>query len=201
MSQQPSDNQHWSRLFLVKLSAHWVRGALYISAILVAWYFLKPIVPALMQLTGNRNAAVTFVLFALFGPLVIGWVGQKLISPLIRRIFSLDGAAKLEDRLVREFAADSNRGFPVVVVPWPSPDVRSLALMTDIYDQPEGGGRLVSVYIPGTPDPSSGHLRVVREECIRYTKWSMKDLLQHQATYGTTGPERLVPVRPDTREE
>lgn len=198
MSLDQSDRDQASRIFLVKLSAHWVRGALYISAVLVAWYFLKPIVPALMHLTGNRNAVVTFALFAVFGPLIIGWVGQKLVNPLFRRIFRLDGAAKLEDRLVREFAADSNRGFPVVIVPWPSREVQSLALVTDVYDRPGYDGQLMSVYIPGTPDPSSGYLRIVAEEDVVSTTWALKDLLQHHATYGTTGPERLLSDRRDT---
>ncbi|MFW2405291.1 MAG: hypothetical protein ACN4GT_11040 [Gammaproteobacteria bacterium] len=175
--------------FLVSLSAHWIRGALYIIAILVAWYFLQPIIPAVMKLTGNRSAIVAFVLFAAFGPLVIGWLGATVVSPVVRKLFHIGGTGKWEERMVRELAPDSQRGFPVVLVPWPSATVRTFALLTDTYEQSEAGGALASVFIPGTPDPSSGFLRVVPVDELVYTAWGMKDLLRYHATYGATGPK------------
>jgi len=175
--------------FLLLLSMHWIRGALYIAAILVAWYFVKPIIPALMELTGNRNAAITFILFAVFGPLIVGWFAAKVVNPLLRNSRNIKGVAKWEDRIVRELAPDSERAFPVVLVPWPSETVKTMALLVDTYPSADGQGQLASVYLPGTPDPTKGNLRVVATDKLVYTGWALSDLLHYHFSFGATGPD------------
>jgi uncharacterized membrane protein len=167
----------------------WIRGALYIITILVVWYFVKPIVSYLTELTGNQSTIVTFVLFVAFGPLVAGWLGSRVVNPLFKNWQNVKRASRWEDRLVRELAPDDDRGFPVVLVPWPSEEVKTFALLSDTYQSPDGEGQLASVYIPGTPDPSSGVMRVVLADKLVFTDWAMRDLLQYQWSFGATGPK------------
>ena len=167
---------------------HWIRGALYVVAILVAWYFVEPIIPALMGLTGNRNAFITFVLFTVFGPLVVGWFAARVVNPLLKSSRNTQSVVKWEDRIVRELAPDSERAFPVVLIPWPSATVKTIALLVDTYPSPDGEGELASVYLPFTPDPTKGRLRVVATESIVYTDWALSDLLKYHFSFGATGP-------------
>jgi len=71
--QTPKPKRSIDRRRLI-LSIYWIRGLNYIVAILFCWYFVKPIVPFLMELTTNRNAFVT-IAFVLLGPLFAGWLG------------------------------------------------------------------------------------------------------------------------------
>lgn len=168
---------------------YWIRGALYIGGVLVLWFFVKPIIPALMEITGNRNAVITFLTFTLLGPPIAGWFAAKVISPLLSKSRSVQGIARLEDRIVRELAPDSSRAFPVVLVPWPSEAVRSVAVMTDTYPSADGTEELASIYIPGTPDPTKGSLRVVVKDKLVFTDWNLSDLLNYHFSFGATGPD------------
>lgn len=171
------------------LSMHWIRGALYVAAILVAWYFIKPIIPALMELSGNRNAVITFTLFAIFGPLGVGWFAAKVVNPLLKSSRNTQNFVNWEDRIVRELAPDSERAFPIVLVPWPSETVKTIALLVDTYSSPDGDGQLASVYLPNTPDPTRGSLRIIATDKLVYTDWALSDLLQYHFSFGATSPE------------
>lgn len=168
---------------------YWIRGVIYIVSILVAWYFLKPVIPQLMKMTGNTNAILTFALFIVFGPLLAGWLGAKLLNPLLRRSKRVEGVARWEDRLVKELAPDDDRSYSVVIVPWPSDKVRSLGLLTEIYASGDNNTPFASVYIPGTPDPTRGALRVVGVDELVMTKWTMADLLHYHLSFGGAGPQ------------
>ena len=189
MTTDPTKDQQSPNRFLLSLSMHWIRGLLYIIVILMVWYFVRPIIPTLMDLTGNRNAVLTFVLFVAFGPLIVGWLGVRVVNPLFRNWDHIKGVSRWEERVVQELAPDSSRGFPVVLVPWPSDVVRTFALLSDTYQSPDGEGQLASVYIPGTPDPSRGFLRVVPADKLVYTDWAVRNLLEYHWSFGATGPQ------------
>ena len=179
---------------------YWMRGLIYVAAILVCWYLIKSIVPFLMELTGSRNAFVTLIVFVLLGPLFFGWLGAKVISPLIRNWSNTRSVMTLENRIVQELSPDDRHSFTVVLVPWPSEDVRSLALLTETYSSPDGEGELATVYIPATPVPRSGFLRVVATDKLEYTDWTFKDLMQYHLLYGSTGLELLANMK-ETQDE
>lgn len=169
----------------------WIRGLLYIVVILAVGYLVKPLVSSLIAQTSNRNDVIMLVLFVVFGPLVAGWLCPKVVNLLFKNWSNVSAASKWESRIVRELAPDSSHGFPVVLVPWPSDEIKSLAILANTYESPDGEGQLASVYIPGTPNPSSGFLRVVSVDRLVYTDWALRDLLQHHFSFGSTGP-RLI---------
>lgn len=173
----------------VSISRLWVHGALYIVAILVLWYFIHPAVSWLMDITGNRNAFIASAAFIVIGPLICGWLDLKLVRPLFRKWGKLKDITQWEDRVVQELSPDEERRFPVVLVPWPSEQVKTLGVLSRIHESRDAGEKLASVYLPGSPDPSSGFLRVVPVDQLVYTDWAVKDLLRHQGTFGTAGPE------------
>lgn len=171
------------------MSMYWIRGVIYVVSILVAWYFLKPVIPHMMELTGNTNAILSVATFIVFGPLLAGWLGEKLLNPLVRRSQRVEGVARWEDRLVKELAPDDDRGYTVVVIPWPSDKVQSLGLLTETYAPSDDNNPYASVYVPGTPDPTRGTIRLVRVDDLVKTDWAMADLLHYHLTFGGAGPE------------
>ncbi len=66
--------------------------------------------------------------------------------------------------------------------------VKTFAVLSDVYQPSHGNEELASVYIPGTPDPSNGFLRVVPTDKLVYVDWALKDLLRYHLSFGATGP-------------
>lgn len=175
--------------FLIAIGMYWVRGALYVSALLVVWYFVDPVIPQLMELTGSGSALVTFSLLVLVGPLILGWLAARIFNPLVGMLLNRRDIATLEDRLVTELAPGSSRGFPVVLAMFPTERVKAMGVVTSTFPSPSGSGNLATVYFPNTPDPTGGALRVLAEETLEYTDWTLRDLLRYQYSYGATGQD------------
>ena len=169
------------------MAMHWIRGAMYMLALgLAAWLF-KPLLPLLEDLRGNVWALPALVGLVLIVPLLLGWIGAHVVNPLVRNWQNFGGLARWEDRIVQELAPDEQRGFYVVLVPWPSEQVRSFALLTNTHES-GNGKRMASVYIPGVPEARRGVMRVVDIDDLEFTDWSFMDLMNHCWSYGSTSP-------------
>ena len=95
---------------------------------------------------------------------------------------------RMEKRLVTELRPDSERGFRIALIEFPSSSIRSLAVVTETYHEPETDRQLASVFLPGTPDPTKGWLRVVPVEDLVFVDWTLRDLIRYHATFGSAGP-------------
>lgn len=186
---QQSDGAFGARQRLLTLSMHWIRGVLYGILILAGWYILRPVFPFLKELAGDRNALVWVLPVVVLGPFVIGWLGANLINVVLAQRNMLTGMKRWEDKIVEELAPDSTHTLPVVLAPFPSAAVRSLAVLTDTYKSSAHPGGLASVYIAGTPHPRAGALRVLPADQLIPTEWTLQDFLQYHLSYGSAGPE------------
>lgn len=75
---------------------------------------------------------------------------------------------RMEERLTTELRADKHHGYRVVLVNWPSSENRTLGLIVADFTEPDTGHELAAVFIPNTPDPTKGSIRVVSSG-ISYT--------------------------------
>jgi len=175
----------------VSLGIIWTRGALYIVVIYILWYFVSPLISSLGEGMDTLNEYIAIGITVIFGPLLAGWLGSKFIRPLLKRWDRIAGLFTWEERIARVFAPDNNMGFRVVLVPWPSETVKTLGLLSSTHKLSNGVGELASVYLPGTPSPSKGTMRIVPVNKLVFTDWTLKDLLHHQASFGTTGPNYI----------
>ena len=177
---------------LIAWSVHWIRGALFAIALLAGWYFLETTFPSPegFRLEGAYILAALAAL--LIVPPILGYLGAKLLHPILGRWQSAGGLLQWEDRLVTELAPDERHGFPVVLVPWPSP-LRTVGVITNTYKGPDGN-ELAAVFLPNTPDPRKGWLRLVRMSDLEPTNWTFGDLIRFQLSYGSSSPVNLVDV-------
>lgn len=116
---------------------------------------------------------VTTALVFVVGFLTSNFVGRRLIKewetllgriPLVRTIY---GSTR---QLVETIFTDSNKSFrQVVLVQFPRPGVYALGFVTgEGYDGVEGviGEKLLHVFVPTTPNPTSGFLLFVPQREI-----------------------------------
>ena len=121
-------------------------------------------------------------------PLVAGWLAGALLKSR-QGNRNAEALQTMQKKLFVEVEQNDSRGFPVALVNWPSASVRTLGVITSTFEESRGDRELAAVYIPDTPDPTGGLLRVVAIEDLTMTEWSIGDLTDFHGTFGSVCPE------------
>lgn len=135
-------------------------------------------------------------LITLIGRFARHIIGLKVIQlmdwvlfnvPLLNKIY---GALK---QVNEAFTSSKKSSFKqVVIVEFPSPGIYSLAFITgDEHPEVESrmGHRMLSVYVPTTPNPTSGYLVLLPEDKVRKLDMSVADGIKFIVSLGTVAPE------------
>ena len=126
----------------------------------------------------------------IFGPWTIGKVAELFLTgKLFQKQRGVRAYQRMEQRLSTELKADQHHGYRVALVNWPNPATRSLGLVVADFSEPDTSRELAAVYLPGTPDPTKGAMRVVAAEDLTMTDWDLSDLARFHVTFGTAAPD------------
>ena len=127
-----------------------------------------------------------------FGKKMIEWVDRALMHvPFLNKIY---GATKQ----VNEALTSGNRESfkTVVVVEFPHPGSYSMGFLTS-EEQSEAGAKvkekLVCVFIPTTPNPTSGFLLLVPEHKVTRLEMSVADGIKYIISLGALAPGVVAP--------
>jgi uncharacterized membrane protein len=183
-----------------KLRAQFVAGILVVvpigAAILIlAWIFitidniLQPVVRSVLgQTIFGVGVGITIVLIYLAGVIATNVIGKRLIRygesllariPLFRYLYT-----GIRQILV-SFSTPRETGFlQVVLVEFPKKGLRAIGFVTsESFDK--SGEKLLTVFIPTSPNPTSGYLEIVREDDIIRTNIPIDDALKMVLSAGT----------------
>lgn len=122
-----------------------------------------------------------------FGKKLIEWTDTALMRvPVLNKIY---GATKqVNDALV---SGNKNSFKTVVLIEFPHQGSYSLGFLTsedsEIHVRPEQ--KLVCVFVPTTPNPTSGFLMLVPDEKVTRLKMSVADGLKYIISLGAIAPE------------
>jgi uncharacterized membrane protein len=141
--------------------------------------------------------ALAIVLITLVGVLARYYIGKKVIDwtdrllmqvPLLNKFY---GAIKQ----VNDAFSGSKHSFKtVVLVEFPGPGNYSVGFITNEEQgdlQRETGKNLISVFIPTTPNPTSGFLVLFPAEKITRLDMSVADGIKYIVSLGSIAPEQL----------
>jgi uncharacterized membrane protein len=139
---------------------------------------------------------LALVLVMLTGFLVRNYVGSRLVAfgeyllstiPLVRPVYA---AAK---QLIQAMFGDTHDAFKrVVLVEYPRKGVYALAFVTGQASgelQVEKGTKMISVFLPTTPNPTSGFYLVIPEEETVPLKMSVEEAFKLLISGGVVEPE------------
>jgi len=171
----------------------------------------KPVIGPLLAAIGARDPAMFGWLtdawvqtaFALFvtvafivavGALARRVVGQTLLRwfeaviariPLAKTVYG--SARQLLDLL------QSNRDGVqrVVLIDFPHKEMKSVGFVTRVLRDEDTGEELAAVYVPTTPNPTSGYLEVVPTAKLIFTDWSMDQAMTFIISGGAVSPEHI----------
>jgi uncharacterized membrane protein len=128
-----------------------------------------------------------------FGKRIIQWVDAGLLRvPLLNKIYS--ATKQVNDA----FSSGNKTAFrTVVLVEFPKEGVYSIGFITSEPDpevQSRLPGKIVCVFVPATPNPTSGFLLMVPEEKVTKLEMSVADGIKYIISLGSILPEYTRPV-------
>ena len=130
------------------------------------------------------------------GVLAANIIGQRLVKfwegvlariPVVNAIYR--GVKQVSDTL---FAPGGEAFRKALLVQWPSPGMWTIAFMTG---QPGGDvvnhlkGDYVSIYVPTTPNPTSGYFVMVPREAVIELDMTVEEALKYIISMGVASPD------------
>ncbi len=137
-------------------------------------------------------ATLGVILFA--GALTQRMLGQRLLRwfevvvgriPLANTIYG--SARKLLDIL--QTKPDGTQR--VVLIDFPHPEMKTLGFVTRVMREHGTGRELAAVYVPTTPNPTSGYLEIVPVEKMTPTDWTVDQAMSFIISGGAVAPDSI----------
>ncbi len=130
---------------------------------------------------------------------ILGWfatrvLGRQLIAlfegmvekiPLVQTIY---GSSK---RMLNALTEQPQGVKRVVLIDFPSREMKCVGFVTRTLTDEATGRKLAAVYVPTTPNPTSGYLEIVPVERIISTDWTIDEAMAFVVSGGSVAPERI----------
>ena len=136
---------------------------------------------------------VVVIIYAV-GVMTSNFLGRRIIIlfewfmhriPVVKSIY---GAVKKLVDLMKQDTGDVQR---VVLIDFPSAEMKTVGLVTRTFHDSHSGRKLAAVYVPTTPNPTSGYLEIVPVERIVSTDWTFDEAMQFIVSGGAVAPDRI----------
>lgn len=144
--------------------------------------------------------ALTICLLYMLGWLGTNVVGRRIIETveaMLERIPLVDTIYGAMKRMVHALGGigKEEKDSRVVLVDFPHENMKAIAFMTNTLVDLNSGTKMATVYVPTTPNPTSGYMEIVPIDRITLTDWTMEEALSMILSGGATAPPsvRLVP--------
>jgi len=140
--------------------------------------------------------AVLVTLVALY---LLGWatsrvVGRRMLGlverllhtiPMVQTIYG--GVKKLIGALQQKPDGVQR----VVLIDFPSPELKTVGFVTRILRDRTTDQELAAVYVPTTPNPTSGYLEIVPVERLVSTDWTFDEAMTFIISGGAVAPDHI----------
>lgn len=147
--------------------------------------------PSVQYLLAALATLIGLYLIGLMTSMVIGrWLlalMERFLArlPLVQTIY---GATKRFLEALREPPVAGQR---VVLISFPSPEMKAVGFVTRVMRDPDTGRQLAAVYVPTSPNPTSGYIEIVPLDDVVQTDWTMEEAMRFVMTGGTNAPDTL----------
>ncbi len=173
------------------------RGAPVIDEIAISIQPHWPALAAWLEQAWFQSVLAAVLMVA--GLALIGWfttrvAGQRLMAyfdALVERIPIVQMVYGGVKQLINSLQARPDGVQRVVLIDFPSPEMKTVGLVTRTFEDADTGRRLAAVYVPTTPNPTSGYLEIVPVERITSTSWTVDEAMNFIISGGTVAPGRM----------
>jgi uncharacterized membrane protein len=155
---------------------------------LVAWLLLQTWFESLLG-----------VLVTLIGLCALGWASTRMIGiQLIRAIDAVIERLPLvqivygsSKKLIAALQHKPDSLQRVVLIEFPSPGMKAVGFVTRTLTDVRTGQQFAAVYVPTTPNPTSGYLEIIPLHKVTPTDWTFDEALSFIISGGAVAPESL----------
>jgi uncharacterized membrane protein len=141
--------------------------------------------------------AVLLVLSFLY---VLGWIATKVVGRELIKLFDsimsripmvqmIYGSVK---KVMTTLQSKPDSIQRVVLIDFPSPELKSVGFVTRTFTDEKTGGELAAVYVPTTPNPTSGYLEIVPIEQLTPLAWTVDEAMTFIISVGAVMPKSLT---------
>lgn len=139
------------------------------------------------------------VLLTLVISYLLGWTATRVLGRRLLNLFdafmvripmvhTIYGATK---KLMESLQKKPDGMQRAVLIRFPSPHLRSVGLLTKILTDKTTGQQLGAVFVPTSPNPTSGYMQIIPVDEIVYLDWSMDEVMTFIVTGGVVSPDRI----------
>lgn len=146
---------------------------------------------------------LTLASLYLLGALANRVVGKRLltwIDELIARIPFVQAIYGGSKKLLAVMQAKPEGAQRVVLIDFPNADMKAIGIVTRVIRDKDNGRELAAVYVPTTPNPTSGYLEIVPLDRLIQTDWSVDQAMAFIISGGAVSPEN-IPYQPASQPE
>ncbi len=172
-------------------------GTPWVKAMSAAVEGPAPSAAALLVHPWFQQAVAFFI--TLIGLYILGWLatrmaGRRILDlfdrlmhsiPMVQTVYG--GTKKLLSALQQQ-PEEVQR---VVLIEFPHPGMKTIGLVTRTLVDSASGQLLAAVYVPTTPNPTSGYLEVVPVESLVSTDWTLDEAMSFVISGGAVAPEKV----------
>lgn len=140
---------------------------------------------------------IALVFLFILGRIANAVVGRRVLRsfdkivegvPLARTIYSAT------QTLIRSLSGDGHpTGQRVVLIEFPSENMRAVGIVTRLFPASDMQPELAAVYVPTTPNPTSGFVEIVPTSRLVWLDWTKNDAMAFIVSGGAMAPDS-VPI-------
>ena len=144
------------------------------------------------------SVLLTIIILYAVGLFTKNIVGRRAIDtfehmldqvPLVKTVY------RSSKQILATFAGEQSQEFQrAALVPFPQEKMRCVGFITAIFNDSVTGEELATVFIPTTPNPTTGYLQVLRRKDLVELDWSVEDAVRTIMSGGILRPDFLTIV-------
>ena len=147
-------------------------------------------------------AVVVALLFAI-GAATNAVLGRRLIRSLdrfMKRVPIAKTVYGATRTLIDSVQGGPQGGQRVVLIEFPTPEMRAVGFVTATFTASDTGEELAAVYVPTTPNPTSGYVEIVPTRRLVWLDWNANEAMSFIVSGGAMTPAGIR-MNPHPRSE
>lgn len=142
---------------------------------------------------------LTVAILYVLGMITTNIVGRRIVhsvESLVDRVPIVKSIYRASKQVLETFAGDAAASFQrVVLVPFPSPDVRTVGFITHVALDPRTGAEMCNVFIATAPNPTTGYVLIAPRSSLIELDWTVEEAIRVVMSGGVLMPElRMLPA-------
>ncbi len=138
---------------------------------------------------------LTIFFLYMLGVLTANFLGRRLVhtaEAMLERVPFVKTIYRASKQILGTFAGETGQNFQrVALVPYPTKETRSIGFITGVTKDAHTGEELCMVFVPATPNPTSGFVFVLKRSDLIEVDWHVEEAIRVVISCGVLVPPTI----------